>query len=45
MRSALAKYPQIIIISDEIYEAFVITKLNQLFEIHKTHEEAMASFK
>ena len=32
-------------IDPQIYEVFVITKLDQLFQIHKTVEEAIASFK
>jgi len=32
-------------IDSQIYEVFVITKLNKLFQIHKSNEEAMASFK
>lgn len=32
-------------IDPQIYEVFVITKLNQLFQIHDTSENAMASFK
>ena len=32
-------------IDPQIYEVFVITKLDQLFQIHKTAEEAIASFK
>jgi anti-sigma B factor antagonist len=31
-------------IGPQIYEVFVITKLNKLFEIHDTADEAMASF-
>jgi anti-sigma B factor antagonist len=31
-------------IDPQIYEVFVITKLNKLFQIHKTTDEAMASF-
>jgi len=31
-------------IDPQIYEVFVITKLNKLFEIHDTAEEAIASF-
>ena len=30
-------------IDKQIYEVFVITKLNKLFEIHETSEEALAS--
>ncbi|WP_432799695.1 STAS domain-containing protein [Poriferisphaera sp. WC338] len=32
-------------IDPQIYEVFVITKLNKLFQIHDTEESAMASFK
>ena len=32
-------------IDPQIYEVFVITKLNKLFHIHKTSPEAMTSFK
>ncbi|MFW6038879.1 MAG: STAS domain-containing protein [bacterium] len=32
-------------IDPQIYEVFVITKLNKLFQIHDTHEKALASFK
>lgn len=32
-------------IDPQIYEVFVITKLNKLFQIHETADEAMASFK
>jgi anti-sigma B factor antagonist len=32
-------------IDPQIYEVFIITKLNKLFHIHKTSPEAMASFK
>jgi len=32
-------------IDPQIYEVFVITKLNKLFQIHDTHEQARASFK
>jgi len=32
-------------IAPQIYEVFVITKLNKLFQIHETTEEAMKSFK
>ncbi|MBI1368088.1 MAG: STAS domain-containing protein [Planctomycetes bacterium] len=32
-------------IDAQIYEVFVITKLNKLFHIHKTAGEALASFK
>lgn len=32
-------------IDPQIYEVFVITKLNRLFEIHDSSEEAQASFK
>jgi len=32
-------------IDPQIYEVFVITKLNKLFEIHDTVEKAMTSFK
>jgi len=31
-------------IDPQIYEVFVITKLNKLFEIHDSSEEALASF-
>jgi anti-sigma B factor antagonist len=31
-------------IDPQIYEVFVITKLNKIFQIHDTAEEAMASF-
>lgn len=31
-------------IDRQIYEVFVITKLNKLFQIHKTSEQALASF-
>lgn len=31
-------------IDPQIYEVFTITKLNRLFEIHETSEEAMQSF-
>ena len=31
-------------IDPQIYEVFVITKLNKLFDIHETTEEALASF-
>jgi len=31
-------------IDKQIYEVFVITKLNKLFSIHEATEEAMASF-
>ncbi len=31
-------------IDPQIYEIFVITKLNKLFQIHETTDEAMASF-
>ena len=31
-------------IDKQIYEVFVITKLNKLFQIHEATEEAMASF-
>jgi len=31
-------------IDPQIYEIFVITKLNKLFQIHETAEEALASF-
>ena len=31
-------------IDPQIYEVFVITKLHQLFNIHETPEQAMASF-
>ena len=32
-------------IDPQIYEVFVITKLNKLFQIHDTTEQALASFK
>ena len=32
-------------IDPQIYEVFVITKLNKLFEIHPTAQEAIGSFK
>ena len=32
-------------IDPQIYEVFVITKLNKLFEIHETTERAAASFR
>ena len=32
-------------IDPQIYEVFVITKLNQLFQIYETVDEAIASFK
>ena len=32
-------------IDPQIYEVFVITKLNQLFQIHDTAADAMATFK
>ncbi len=32
-------------IDPQIYEVFVITKLNKLFQIHDTAEKALASFK
>lgn len=32
-------------IDPQIYEVFVITKLNKLFEIHETTADAMKSFK
>lgn len=32
-------------IDQQIYQVFVITKLNKLFEIHDTAEKARASFK
>ncbi len=32
-------------INRQIYEVFKITRLNRLFEIHDTAEEAMASFR
>ena len=32
-------------IDPQIYQVFVITKLNKLFEIHETAEKAVASFK
>lgn len=31
-------------IDPQIYEVFMITRLNKLFEIHETSEEAMGSF-
>ncbi len=31
-------------IDQQIYEVFVITKLNKLFQIHESVEQAMASF-
>lgn len=31
-------------IDPQIYEVFVITRLNKLFEIHETSEEALSSF-
>lgn len=31
-------------IDPQIYEVFVITKLNKLFEIHETEDEALVSF-
>ncbi len=31
-------------IDPQIYEVFVITKLNKLFQIHDTSDQAMASF-
>jgi len=31
-------------IDPQIYEVFVITKLNKLFQIHDTSDEALASF-
>lgn len=31
-------------IDPQIYEVFVITKLNKLFQIHDTNDEAMRSF-
>ena len=31
-------------IDQQIYEVFVITKLNKLFQIHEATEQAMASF-
>jgi len=31
-------------IDPQIYEVFVITKLNRLFQIHDTSEQALASF-
>ena len=31
-------------IDPQIYEVFVITRLNKLFEIHETTQDAMASF-
>ena len=32
-------------IDKQIYEVFVITKLNKLFQIHDTYEKALNSFK
>lgn len=32
-------------IDPQIYEVFIITKLNKLFQIHETREQAAASFK
>ena len=32
-------------IDKQIYEVFVITKLNKLFQIHETAEQALSSFK
>ena len=32
-------------IDPQIYEVFVITKLNKLFQIHDTAQQALASFK
>ncbi len=32
-------------IDAQIYEVFVITRLNKLFEIHETTEDALSSFK
>lgn len=32
-------------IDPQIYEVFVITKLNKLFEIHSTADEALGSFR
>ena len=32
-------------IDPQIYQVFVITKLNKLFEIHETTDKALASFK
>lgn len=32
-------------IHEQIYEVFVITKLNKLFQIHKTTDEALKQFK
>jgi anti-sigma B factor antagonist len=32
-------------IQDQIYEVFVITKLNKLFQIHQTTDEALKNFK
>ncbi len=32
-------------IDKQIYEVFVITKLNKLFQIHDNNEKALASFK
>ena len=32
-------------IDKQIYEVFVITKLNKLFQIHDTSDKALASFK
>lgn len=31
-------------IGPQIYEVFVITKLNKLFQVHETTEDALASF-
>ena len=31
-------------INSQIYEVFVITKLNKLFDIHETADEALSSF-
>ncbi len=31
-------------IDPQIYEVFVITKLNKLFQIHETRDQALASF-
>ena len=32
-------------IDPQIYEVFVITRLNKLFQIHESNEQALASFK
>ena len=31
-------------IDPQIYEVFMITKLNKLFDIHESHDDAIASF-